>query len=60
MAIQQVKIHDEKRREAWEKANPKDAAILKAIQDKGKASGDETTSKPFSTTTEDQKPPKSA
>ena len=39
MAIQQAKIRDEQQRKAWEMANPKQAAILKEINDIGKATG---------------------
>ena len=32
-------MHDEERRKAWEKANPKETAILKEINQIGKATG---------------------
>lgn len=38
-AIQQAKERAEERREAWKKANPKEAAILKEINEIGKATG---------------------
>ena len=38
-AIQQAKMRDEERRKAWKKENPKKAAILKEINDIGKATG---------------------
>ena len=37
--LRQAKIRHEKEREAWKKANPKKAAILKEINDIGKATG---------------------
>ena len=39
IAIQQAKMRDEERRKEREKANPKEAAILKEINDIGKATG---------------------
>ena len=38
-AIRQAEIRDQERRIAWEKANPKQAAILKEIHEIGKATG---------------------
>ena len=38
-ALKQAKERDERERKAWEKANPKQAAILKEIKEIGKATG---------------------
>ena len=35
-AIQQAKMRDEERRKAWEKANPKQTAIIKALKEQAK------------------------